>query len=287
VNKIFLNVSIVVSGLLLGVFHYELKPKPAEKDVSNLAQQMTNSTEWKGQIAPDFEIQTIDGGHFQLSEAVGKKVIVLNFFATWCGPCREEMPELNRYFSEHKNESFLLLGIDSHEPQRDVEGFVQELNVSFPVGIDAGAISDKYGVDGFPTTVVIGVDGKVQFYESGALANADVAFDNLLSQNLALLKQGKGIAPEDYRREASKQHALPVHKTEATTSTQEETKVSPRAKQIASRMDCPCGCVKKVQNCTCNTSSKIKNALTHDDIQGQSDDEVIKSLNKRFCVEAM
>jgi thiol-disulfide isomerase/thioredoxin len=238
-------------------------------------------------VAPDFEIRTIQGEHFQLSEVVGKKIVVLNFFATWCGPCRAEMPELNRYFAEHKNESFLLLGIDSHESREDVGDFLGELKVEFPVGIDAGPIAEQYGVTGLPTTVVIGVDGKVQFYESGALANADVAFDNLLRQNRALLQQGNVITSENYRLEASKQHALPVHKIESASAPEEVSKLSPRAKQIIGRMDCPCGCVKKVQNCTCNTSTKIKNALTQEEFQGRSEDEVIKSLNKRFCVEAM
>lgn len=286
-NKIGLNMAILVTGLLLGVFHYELKPKPAENDVKRLAQQMTNSAEWRGQIAPNFEIRTIQGNHFQLSEVVGKQIVVLNFFATWCGPCRAEMPELNRYFNDHKNESFLLIGIDSHEPREDVEDFVGELKIEFPIAIDAGSISEQYGVTAFPTTVAIGVDGKVQFYEAGALANADVAFDNLLSQNRALIEQGKVITPDNYRLEASKQPALPVHKAEGTTPAAEESKLNPRAKQIVSRMDCPCGCVKKVQNCACNTSTKIKNALSQEDYQGQSDDDVIKSLNKRFCVEAM
>lgn len=122
---------------------------------------MIGLTEWRGQIAPDFELKTNDGNTFRLSENIGKKIIVLNFFATWCGPCRAEMPELNRYFNDHKSDSFLLLGIDSEEQPDRVQDFIQELKLDFPTGIDTGPIQRSYGVSSFPTTVLIGVDGKV------------------------------------------------------------------------------------------------------------------------------
>src|SRR5215469_12994634 len=108
---------IVLTGILVGVLHYALKPAPSKEEIGRYAETMTSSTDWQGQIAPDFELKTESGERFRLSENVGKEVIVLNFFATWCGPCREEMPELNRYFDEHKADSFLLIGIDAEEKQ--------------------------------------------------------------------------------------------------------------------------------------------------------------------------
>jgi peroxiredoxin len=248
---------------------------------------MTSSTEWRGRIAPDFELKTTRGERFQLSENVGKKIIVLNFFATWCGPCREEMPELNRYFNGHKAESFVLLGVDAEESQDRVDAFLDDLKIDFSAGIDAGPIRKQYGVSVFPTTVLIGVDGKVQFYETGALVNAEVAFDNLLRQNRQLIQSGRIISPEDYRLEAQKQPALPVRRAEEKSSPEEEYKLDPRGKEIVARMDCPCGCEKKVQTCTCNTSKKIKNALASEDFKDKPDDEIISSLNKRFCSGAM
>ena len=90
-NKSVLNILIVLTGVLLGILHYKLKPAPDEKQIREYAQSMSNSTEWQGKMAPDFELKTTDGQKFQVSENVGKKTIVLNFFATWCGPCRAEM----------------------------------------------------------------------------------------------------------------------------------------------------------------------------------------------------
>ncbi len=194
VNKPLLNAAIVLSGIMLDVSHYKLKPEPTEREILGNAQGMIDSTEWRGQIAPDFELRTTRGERFKLSENVGKKIIVLNFFATWCGPCRAEMPELNRYFNQHKSDGFVLVGIDAEEKQDQVDGFMHDLKLDFPAGIDQGAIQKQYGVSSLPTTVLIGVDGKVQFYESGALVNAEVAFDNLLQQNRQVLQLGKGTS---------------------------------------------------------------------------------------------
>jgi len=287
VNKPLLNVSIVLTGILLSVLQYKLKPAPDEKQIGEYAKSMSNSTEWRGRIAPDFELKTTRGDRFQVSDNVGKKIIVLNFFATWCGPCREEMPELNRYFNEHKAEPFLLVGIDAEEKQDRVDEFLKDLKVDFPAGIDEGPIRKQYNVTAFPTTVLIGVDGKVQFYETGALVNAEVAFDNSLRQNRQLIQAGRMISPEQYRLEAQKQPALPARQAEQKSSAEEEYKLDPRGTRIAARMDCPCGCEQKVQPCKCNTSTKIKKALASEDYKTEPDDEIIRSLNKRFCSGAM
>jgi len=215
-TKPLLRVSIALTATLLGYLHYALKPSPSERQLQEYAQGMTSSTEWKGQIAPDFQLETTTGARFQVSDNVGKKVIVLNFFATWCGPCREEMPELNRYFNEHKGDPFLLVGIDSEETAERVEAYLKELKLDFPAGIDAGTIAKQYDVSALPTTVLIGADGKVQFYEMGSLANADVAFDNLLQQNRTLIEKGQVISAEDYRQQAQKQPALAAHQAERT-----------------------------------------------------------------------
>jgi peroxiredoxin len=237
--------------------------------------------------APDFEITTTRGERFRLSDNVGKKIIVLNFFATWCGPCRAEMPELNRYFNEHKSQPFVLLGIDSEEKGDRVDAFLDELKVDFPAGVDEGPIQRKYGVAVFPTTVVIGVDGKVQFYETGALVNAEVAFDNLLRKNQQLIQAGQTISPGAYQLAAQNQATLPPRQPEQNSDPKEEFRLDERGKRIVARMTCPCGCDDKVQACSCSTSKKIKKALASEDFKDESDDEIVNALNKRFCSGAM
>jgi hypothetical protein len=95
------------------------------------------------------------------------------------------------------------------------------------------------------------------------------------------------ISPEQYRLEAQKQPALPVHQTPEKSSAEEEYKLDSRGTRIVTRMDCPCGCERKVQACTCNTSKNIKNALAREDFKYKPDDEIIRSLNKRFCSGGM
>jgi thiol-disulfide isomerase/thioredoxin len=285
-NKPLLNISIVLTGILLSILHYRLKPAPDEKQVQQFAQSMTNSTEWRGRIAPDFEINTTRGEHFQVSENVGKKIIVLNFFATWCVPCREEMPELNRYFNQHKAESFLLLGIDAEEKPDRVDDFLKELKLDFPAGIDEGPIRKQYNVTSFPTTVLIGMDGKVQFYEVGAVVNAEVAFDRLLQMNRQLAQAGQAISPEQYRLEAQKRPSLLASQAKEKNS-EDDYKLDARGIRIAARMNCPCGCEQKVQPCKCITSTKIKKTLASEDFKSETDDAIVRSLNKRFCSGAM
>jgi len=287
VNNSVLKVAILLTGVLLTTVHYKLKPAPTEKEIRAQSLGMSGGVDWRNHTAPDFELTTTRGEHFRLSENVGKKIIVLNFFATWCGPCRAEMPELNRYFDEHKSQPFVLLGIDAEEKGDRVDAFLDELKVDFPAGVDDGPIQKKYGVESFPTTVVIGVDGKVQLYETGALANADVAFDNLLRQNQQLIQAGQAISPDAYRLAAQNQQNLPLRQPEPPTPAKEEYQLDERGKRIVVRMTCPCGCDDKVQTCSCNTSKKIKKALASEDFKDKSDDEVTKALNKRFCSGAM
>lgn len=286
-TKSVLNVAILLTGVLLTALHYELKPAPSDKEIRDQSLGMSGGVAWRNRTAPDFEITTTRGNRFRLAENIGKKTIVLNFFATWCGPCRAEMPELNRYFNEHKSQSFVVLGIDAEEKEDRVDAFLEELKVNFPAGVDDGPIRKKYGVESFPTTIVIGVDGKVQLYETGALVNAEVAFDNLLRQNQQLIQTGRTISSDAYRIAAQTQLSLPLRQPENNVQPKDEYQLDERGKRIVARMGCPCGCDDKVQACSCNTSKKIKKALASEDFKNKPDDEIIKSLNKRFCSGVM
>jgi thiol-disulfide isomerase/thioredoxin len=283
VNRVSLYAAIAISAIALGVFHYKVKPKPDTKTVQNYADVMRSQAEWRGQIAPDFELTLTDGQHFHLADVAGKKIVVLNFFATWCEPCREEMPELSRYYTKEKDQNFVLLGIDISEKPELVGDFLRELKVEFPAGIDQGSIQKQYNVQSFPTSVLIGVDGRVQLYETGAIANAEVAFDPLLIENRRKLQSGNVISGADYTREAMAHPALPALHPAHEMPIPAAAKLDERGARIAAAMDCPCGCDKKVATCTCATSRHIKTALAEEDFKKQPDAEIVKSLNKRFC----
>lgn len=131
--------------------------------------------------APEFTLPDLDGKPVTLSNLKGK-VVVLNFWATWCGPCRAEMPEFQRYFNSHKEE-FYLLAINCSEPQGKVNAFCKEFGYTFPVLLDEdGAIQKLYGIQAYPTTFVIDPSGIVLSVRSGTISRPERYFERWLSK---------------------------------------------------------------------------------------------------------
>jgi peroxiredoxin len=123
---------------------------------------------WKGlsvirlpdHYPPDFTLPTLDGGSITLSELKGK-VVLINFWTTWCPPCREEMPSLERLFRHFKYEDFTLLAVDIMENPETVKRFARDYNLSFPILLDKqGEVSAKYAANAIPTTYIINKQGK-------------------------------------------------------------------------------------------------------------------------------
>lgn len=111
--------------------------------------------------APEFVLHTLEGRPLDSSSLRGK-VIVLNFWATWCGPCKEEMPSLQRLKQQFKPEELELLAITTDQQREAIKGFVRSLGLTFPVLMDDDKeISAAFGVRGLPTTVLIGRDGQI------------------------------------------------------------------------------------------------------------------------------
>ncbi|MBD5088221.1 MAG: TlpA family protein disulfide reductase [Clostridiales bacterium] len=112
-------------------------------------------------LAPDFTAETVDGKTFALAEQKGK-VVLLNFWATWCGPCVGEMPAFEKLYSEY-GEKIEILAVDCSEDENTVKQFVSDNGYTFPIAYDIdGSISMKYPTQGIPYTLVIGKDGKVK-----------------------------------------------------------------------------------------------------------------------------
>lgn len=114
--------------------------------------------------APDFTLDRLNGNTFRLQEHRGK-VVVLNFWATWCPPCREEIPDfvsLQRDLGE-QGLQFVGVALERTPDAEAVRSFASEMNVNYPVGLGDGSIAKKYGgVRTLPTTFVIGPDGEIQ-----------------------------------------------------------------------------------------------------------------------------
>ena len=113
-----------------------------------------------GEPVPDFRLDTPDGATLQLSDFRGQAV-VLNFWATWCGPCRAEMPELQSIYEEYADGGALtVIGVDEMESAEAVTSFAAELEVSFPMALDRdGEVAGVFGLLGLPGTFFIDADG--------------------------------------------------------------------------------------------------------------------------------
>jgi peroxiredoxin len=117
--------------------------------------------------AKDFQLESIDGRKYRLSDLKGK-VVLVNFWATWCGPCVAEMPLFARVYEKYKGQGFELLAISNDDPaDRDlVRQFAQKHQLNFPALYDDG-IAKLYGVDGYPVSVFIDRQGNIRYVQDG------------------------------------------------------------------------------------------------------------------------
>ena len=115
----------------------------------------------------DFTLTTFDGKTVHLADYQGKPVLV-NFWATWCPPCRAEMPLLNQYYQDHKQQDFTILAVNAGDSQSAVAAFASQNGITFPLLLDPGmSLIDQIGISSFPTSVLIGRDGKVKTIHVG------------------------------------------------------------------------------------------------------------------------
>lgn len=144
-----------------------------------------------GFAAPDFTLKTLDGGEVSLSEFRGRPAFI-NFWASWCGPCRAEMPDIVAAYAEHKDGGLQVLAIDLtvEDTLADVQAFVDEFDMTFPVLLDEdGSVSQAYSVFGLPTSVFVDAAGVIRAVNAGPLTG------DAIRQHLAkILPDAQGSA---------------------------------------------------------------------------------------------
>ena len=133
--------------------------------------------------AQDFQLLLFTGGDFRLSEQRGKPVLV-NFWASWCPPCRDEAPVLERAWRRYRDRGVVLVGVDIWDADQDARAFLRQFGVTYPTGLDAnGSVAVDYGLTGIPETFFVRADGTVARHWIGPLTDEQIAalIEELLS----------------------------------------------------------------------------------------------------------
>lgn len=138
------------------------------------------------QLAPDFSLPTRAGSSVSLSQLKGQ-VVMINFWASWCGPCRQEMPLLEQMYQKYNRLGFTLVGVNVDEKPTDAERFLAKVPVSFPVALDSKSDASKlYKVQAMPSSIFIDRKGTVRYLHAGYRPGDEAKYQE---QIRALLKE--------------------------------------------------------------------------------------------------
>uniref|UniRef100_A0A831TH04 TlpA family protein disulfide reductase n=1 Tax=Thermorudis peleae TaxID=1382356 RepID=A0A831TH04_9BACT len=160
---------------LLGILTYAVASPRASSELGvggrvNTAGQLIR---FEPRSATGFTLATFDGQSMSLAQYRGKTVVI-NFWASWCPPCREEAPILQQFAARHAGGDVVLLGIDVWDKEPDARAFLAEFGLTYPNALDVeGSVSIEYGVSGVPETYVIGPDGRLLGKYTGPVESVD------------------------------------------------------------------------------------------------------------------
>ncbi|MFC1898978.1 peroxiredoxin family protein [Chloroflexota bacterium] len=163
-QKIALKMLLVILGiaLYLGLVMSGCAPVP-EQDNQGFGEF----------TAPDFQLQNLQGETISLGGLQGSPVLI-NFWATWCPPCRSEMPYIQEIYEDWADEGLVVLAVNIEEDHKTAEEFMQDNNLSFTVLLDESReVAGSYGISGIPTTFFVGINGMIQDTHIGAFSNTE------------------------------------------------------------------------------------------------------------------
>ncbi len=138
-----------------------------------------------GEAAPDFTLESLDGPNLRLQERQGE-VVLINFWASWCGPCRQELPILDRLHQRYQDAGFSVFGVNVEGKRKPAEKIAKKSKVTFPLLIDAGQkVSENYELEAMPTTVVVDRNGKIRYIHRGYKSGDEAKYIEVVKQLIA------------------------------------------------------------------------------------------------------
>jgi peroxiredoxin len=170
---------IALAALAVFTVFITWRAKTLERTIAGQNRQLALT----GKPAPDFQLQSTDGRTVSLADFRGKKKVVVSFWASWCGPCRMEMPTLRDFYRKHHigDADFEFLAVSIDDDRADAEKAATEEKLPFPVLLDTRhKTSDAYGVHAIPTLVVIDKNGMVTLGRVGASPGLDYMLQDRL-----------------------------------------------------------------------------------------------------------
>ena len=184
-NKLIIIVLIIIIGVSIYSINNYNKTSSTKSSTENSANDTTksadneisNSTSTNGslnKVAADFTLKDLKGNTITLSSLKGKNVL-LNFWATWCPPCRGEMPDIQKLYSQTKDSDLVILAVDIGEDTKTVQDFITKNNYEFNILLDSDkAVATNYNISSIPTSFFINKEGKIINKHIGAMSLEDM-----------------------------------------------------------------------------------------------------------------
>lgn len=171
-KKSVIAIIALVMLVAYGAYDYYEKKSSEGTSVRESASQNIKVGIQKGQQAPDFTLNDLQGNPVKLSDYKGKTVLI-NFWATWCPPCRVEMPHMQRFYEDYNQQDVVILGVNltpTEEKTNNVMSFVKDYGLTFPILLDSeGTVMQTYQVVAYPTTYLLDSSGVIREKYQGAI----------------------------------------------------------------------------------------------------------------------
>jgi cytochrome c biogenesis protein CcmG/thiol:disulfide interchange protein DsbE len=165
---LYLNIGVAITLIAVGVGSLFWMGQQSATSAPQPSNSLVQAS--RGTAAPQFLIFYPDGQEISLSDYEGQ-VILINWWATWCPPCKAEMPAINAFYKSHQADGFVVLAVNSQEGASTAKDFIQSNGFTFPVLLDSkGQIMDRYHVRALPTSFIIDRHGVIQHIQTGEIS---------------------------------------------------------------------------------------------------------------------